>query len=117
MQARGERGAALLEVLIALVLITTAGLGTVGLLDGALRAERDIDAVETLQRHANKLLQAYSLLSRGDLDQRIGQQEIGPLLVRVSRPQRVLYRVSVSEILHPDRELLVTVLLRATAPT
>ena len=113
---RDERGAALLEVLVALVLITTSGLATIGALDAALRDAIALEAIEAQQQHANALLQDYSLLSRGDLDQRIGEQHVGPLFVRVTRPQRALYRVAVGELTHPDRELLATVLLRTADP-
>ncbi len=113
---RNERGAALFEVLVALVVITSSGVATIGALDAAMRNAIELEAIEAQQQHANALLQDYSLLSRGDLDQRIGEQHVGPLFVRVTRPQRALYRVAVGELTHPDRELLVTVLLRTPDP-
>lgn len=116
MLPRNERGAALFEVLVALVVITSSGVATIGALDAAMRNAIELEAIEAQQQHANALLQDYSLLSRGDLDQRIGEQHVGPLFVRVTRPQRALYRVAVGELTHPDRELLVTVLLRTPDP-
>lgn len=107
-----ERGVVLLEILVALTILSVAGLGLVELVTGNLRAvaiaverERELADVE-------RLLTAYTLLTRPDLDIRLGTTEIGAYVVSVQRPERELYRIAVGRVETPAVEDLVTVVFR-----
>lgn len=109
---RGEGGAVLLEVIVALALITTAGLASIEVLGAAVQEIGALDAKEQHQAKAQRLLLSYSLMSRRQLDQRIGSQDAQEMFIRVARPQRELYRVAVGDLQYPNFEMLVTVLFR-----
>lgn len=109
---RGQRGAALLEAMIALTILATAGLGTVGLIAAGLRSERDAVDREQAVAAADRVLTASTLLLRAELDQRLGDRRVGELIVRVTRPEPILYRIAVAALAHPDIELLTTVVYR-----
>lgn len=108
----GERGAALLEALVALMLLSLAGVSAVELVGSAARSERSMRIAELRMREADRLLTAYSLLTGTELDQRVGTQRHGTLAVLVQRPERRLYRLAVVDTLWPKQELLVTVVYR-----
>lgn len=110
-----RRGAALLEAMIALAILSAAGIGAVGLVAAGLRSERDVRDRERAVAAADRVLTASSLLLRTDLDQRLGDRQVGELLVRVGRPEPTLYRIAVAELAHPDVELLTTVMYRPEA--
>jgi prepilin-type N-terminal cleavage/methylation domain-containing protein len=109
---RRNRGVALLEVLIALTIVSVTGLSVVGALHDAMIAEQVLAVREREMARADQLLSAYALLDRRDLEQRIGSQVDGACLIRVQRPTATLFRVSVADTAAPDVEVLVTVLHR-----
>jgi hypothetical protein len=109
---RGERGVVLLEVLIALVILLTAGLAMVELVDVGLRAERDARLRERIVATEERVLAALTLLDRTELDQRIGRRELGEFIVDVQRPERALYRIALLQRESPQVEDLVTVIYR-----
>jgi Tfp pilus assembly protein PilV len=103
---------ALLEVMVALVILGAAGSGLVAALGAALRSEDQLSRREATLVAADRVLTAMTLLSGSDLDQRIGHHELYEFVVSVQRPQRTLYRIAVSEAVSPDVEMLVTVVYR-----
>lgn len=107
-----ERGAALLEVLAAIVILAVAGLSLVELLGGETRALRQAVVLERELADEERLLAAYALLSRTDLDRRLGTSETGPYRVGIERPERALYRIAVARTAAPGVEDLVTVVFR-----
>jgi len=109
---RAERGVALLEVLAATVILTVAGLALVELVSGATRALTVAVAREKELADEERLLAAYTLLGRRDLDQRLGVREVGPYAVSVQRPERTLYRIALVRVTSPSVEDLVTVVHR-----
>src|SRR6266480_5979688 len=109
---RSERGVALLEVLVALVILATAGIGLMEAVSAGLRAEHDAQMRETTLAAEERLLAAFTLLNRGELDQRIGRREIGELLVDLQRPEKTLYRIAIVQPQSPQVEDLVTVVYR-----
>jgi Tfp pilus assembly protein PilX len=111
-----ERGIALLEVLAAIVILTIAGLSLVSLVAQATASTVTARDRETEQADEERLLAAETLLTRADLDLRLGERSVGPYVVTVARPERMLYRVAVSRATAPDVEDLVTVVFRE-APT
>jgi len=109
---RRDRGAVLLEVLIALTIVTVAGLSLVELLGAGLRAERDAGQRERTLAAEERVLAAMTLLTRADLDRRLGRHEVGEFLVDVQRPERTLYRIALAQGRSAHVEDLVTVVYR-----
>lgn len=107
-----DRGIALLEVLAAIVILAIAGLSMVALVAQATDAARVAKGRETEQADESRLLSAETLLTRGDLDQRIGDRVAGPYVVTVGRPEASLYRIAVGRTTAPGVEDLVTVVFR-----
>jgi len=110
---RDERGVVLLEVLVAVVVLATAGIGLVELVGTGLRAERDARLRESRLATEERVLSAMTLLNRKELDQRIGRREIGEFIVDVQRPERTLYRIALLQEQSQQVEDLVTVVYRA----
>lgn len=109
---RAERGVVLLEILAAVLILTVAGLSLVALTATSARATAAAASRERIQRDEDRLLAAYSLLTRQDLDLRLGEREVGPYVVEVERPEPTLYRVAIAEVRSPAVQDLVTVLDR-----
>jgi len=103
---------ALLEVLAAIVILATAGLGFVALVASGTDAARGARDRERELADEERLLAAYTLLARRDLDLRLGRRSVGPYLVEVQRPERTLYRVAIANASSPQVEDLVTVVYR-----
>ena len=101
-----ERGAVLLEVVIALTILLAAGVSLVSLLAASLASEAALARREVEVHDLDRLLAAMSLLTRADLDRRLGRHPVGPLVAEVQRPEPALYRLAVSR---PGVEALVTV--------
>lgn len=110
-----RRGITLLEVLVALAILGTAGVATLTALTAGLSAERDAAARERALADEERVLAAMSLLQRSELDQRIGRHTIGEFVVSVQRPERTLYRIAVARAESPHVEDLVTVVYRRGA--
>lgn len=110
---RSERGVVLLEVLVAVVILATAGIGLVELVGSGLRAERDARLRESTLASEERLLSALTLLKRTELDQRVGRRQVGEFIVDVQRPERTLYRIGLLQEQSPQVEDLVTVVYRA----
>jgi len=113
---RRERGVALLEVLAAVAILGVAGLALVELVAGGTRAAGVAWDRERELSDAERLLTAWGLLKREELDQRIGERVVGPYVMRVQRPEQGLYRLAVERSVAPGVEELVTVVYRAGAP-
>ena len=106
---RAERGAVLLEAVIALTILLAAGVSLVSLLGASLASEAVHARREAEVRDLDRLLAAMTLLTRAELDRRLGRHSVGPLVAEVQRPERLLYRLAVSR---PGVEALVTVVYR-----
>jgi type II secretory pathway pseudopilin PulG len=111
-----ENGIALLEVLVALAILGGAGTALVGALAAGVRSEHEIREREMAIATADRVLTATALLSRTDLDRRIGRHSVGGLLVEVQRPEPALYRIGISDVGRSELETLVTVVYRPEAP-
>lgn len=106
---------ALLEVLIALLILSTAGTAMVELVGAGLRSERDARIREQTLAAEERVMAAMTLLKREDFDRRLGRREVGEFVVDVERPERTLYRVAIAQSGSPQVEELVTVVYRADA--
>src|SRR5947207_2034633 len=88
---RSDRGIALLEVLVALAILSGAGLALLDLVTGGLRAERDARERERVLAVEERILTAFTLLKRDELDRRLGRHPVGELIADVERPERTVY--------------------------
>jgi hypothetical protein len=109
---RGERGAVLLELVVALAVLSLTGVGLVELVAAHTRALGAAHERERELWDEDRLLAAYSILTRGELDQRLGSREVGAYVVTVQRPEAALYRIAISRGVAPMVEDLVTVVYR-----
>ncbi|HEX9249358.1 MAG TPA: hypothetical protein VF856_07650 [Gemmatimonadaceae bacterium] len=96
---RGERGVVLLEVLAALMILGTAALALVELESAGLRATAATHDRELELTDVDRLMVAYTLLNRPELDQRLGDRTVGRYVVNVQRPGRDLYRIAVGSLI------------------
>ena len=116
MTRRADSGVALLEVLVALVILATVGTALVELVGAGLRSEHDARQRERTLAAEERVLAAMTLLRREDFDRRLGRRAVGEFLVDVQRPERTLYRIAIAEIRTPQIEDLVTVVYRPEGP-
>ncbi len=108
----GDRGVVLLEILAAVLILTVAALSLTELAAGGIRATADAVERERVQQDEDRLLAAYSLLTREDLDLRLGDRELGAYVVQVQRPEPTLYRLMIAQRRSAAVEDLVTVVYR-----
>lgn len=108
----GSRGIALLEVLAAIVILTITGLSMVELVAQGTATTVTARAREEEQTDEDRLLAATTLLTRNDLDLRIGGRTVGPYVLTVGRPEPTLYRIAIGRTETPVVEDLVTVVFR-----
>ena len=109
---RAERGVALLEVLVALAILSGAGIAMLDLVTAGLRAEADGRERERVLAAEERALTALTLLKRDELDRQLGRHPIGELVSDIKRPERTLYRIAVLQGSSPEVEDLVTVVFR-----
>jgi len=113
--SRNSHGIALLETLVALTILSGAGLALLELVTAGLRAERDARERERVLAVEDRTLTALTLLKREELDRRVGRHPIGELITDIERPERTLYRIAVSRVESPHVEDLVVVVYRREA--
>jgi type II secretory pathway pseudopilin PulG len=108
---KGDAGAVLLEVIVALALLASAGLAAVGMAAEASGAVARARAAEVETRQAARLMDAVSLWPREDLDRRLGDRRQGPFVLRIGRPDPELYTAVLADSA-TRRVLLSTSLFR-----
>ncbi len=104
-------GVVLLEALIALVILTTAGAAAVTLVAESARDVQRVRAAEAEMRDASAFMDAVSLWSRDDLDRHIGDRHQGAWMMRIDRPTSTLYVATLTNTA-TQAELLRTSLFR-----
>ena len=107
----GDAGAVLLEVIVALALLATAGLAAVSMAVEAAGAVSRAATAEVEMRQAARLMDAVSLWPREDLDRRMGDRRQGPFILRIARPSGELYTAALADSA-TGRVLLATSLFR-----
>jgi len=107
-----RRGVVLLEVLVALAVLSATGLALAELVGAGLRSELDSRNRERTLANEERVLAALSLLQRDELDRHLGKHPLGEFVFDIERPERTLYRIALAEAVAPDVEALVTVVYR-----
>lgn len=90
-------GATLVEAVVALTLLGMVGLVGVELTRGAGDVVEISRASEAAMNAADDFLNAVSLWSRTELDQRLGEREQGPWRQEIQRPTNTLYIVTLRD--------------------
>jgi len=114
--------AALLEVMVALTILTVAGTWAVAMANQSADAIRRVREADAETRRASGFLDAVALWPREDLDRHLGDHREGGWVLTVERPALSLYTIVLSTA--PDtaagrplgRVLLSTALFRPEAP-
>jgi type II secretory pathway component PulJ len=107
-----SRGVALLEVLVALAVLSATGLALAELVGAGVRSEEDSRRRERALATEERVLAAIGLLRREDLDRRLGRHRVGEVVVAVERPEATLYRIALADTITPEVEEIVTVVYR-----
>ena len=94
---RKNSGAALLEALVALALLGTVGSAAAWSATESLRAVQRMHAREAEQRAATRFVTAVALWPREDLDRHLGSRPQGRWRLRIDRPLRTIYTVTLSD--------------------
>ena len=110
--ARG--GAALLEAIVAMAILGTAGIAALAMASEAARAVGRAREAEVELRAASAFLEAVALWTRDDLDRRLGDRPQGAWRLRIDRPEPMLYTIALSDTLGGG-VLLATSLFRPAA--
>ena len=105
----------LLEVLVALLIVSIAGVAVVGLLATTVQAANRVTREEERIMSAHRVLLQYTLMSEAELAQRIGARQVGGARIAVTRPRPAVYRIAVEDTTAGFPELLVTLLYRPAA--
>ncbi|MGH7621062.1 MAG: hypothetical protein ACREMU_01870 [Gemmatimonadaceae bacterium] len=111
-----REGVVLLEAIVALVILASAGATIVTMTAEAASAVHRVRGAEEELRAANEFFGAVSLWSREDLDRHLGDRVQGKWLMRVDRPAPTLYVATLSDTA-THRELLRTSLFRPEGPS
>lgn len=106
-----RRGAVLLEVVVALIILATAGVAMTALSSQSIDSLRRARAAERETERASELLDAVALWPRSDLDRHLGDRPQGPWRLVVERPFPTLYTVTLTDS-NGVRTLLSTALYR-----
>src|SRR5258705_9429315 len=112
---QGRRGAVLLEAIVALVIMATAGAAVASLAVECGQAVQRTRSTEAELRRANAFFALVALWPREDLDRHFGEHQQGSWRLRVERPGRTLYTIPLTHSLRP-RVLLRTSLYRTEPP-
>lgn len=111
MRPPDRRGVTLLEVLVALTILGTAGAALSTAMRDALGAAERARAAEREMAAASAYLDVVALWPAADLDRHLGERAQGPWRITVQRPARQLYTVALADS-GAGRLLLTTVLYR-----
>lgn len=111
-----RRGAMLLEAIVALAVVSVAGLSMLALVGAVQRDQTRTTLAEQTLVSADRIMTAMVLLTGQDLDRRLGSHGVGAFAVDVERPERSLYRIAIADTAASRSELLATVVYRPPVP-
>ena len=114
-ERRKRRGAVLLEALVALVIMASAGAAVAALSVESGQAVQRARSTEAELRRADAFFAIVALWPREDLDRHLGERHQGSWRLRVERPSPTIYAITLTDSLGA-RALLRTVLYRPEPP-
>lgn len=91
------RGAALLEVIVALAILSVAMLSAMTLVRQSMHSVERVRDADARMRAASAFMDVVSLWPREDLDRHLGDHPQGPWILHVDNPTRTLYRIALSD--------------------
>lgn len=95
MSTSSESGLALLEAIVAIAVLATAGLATVAAVSEAGQTLARAHATERETRDAAAFLEVVTLWPAVELDQRLGERRQGPWNLYIERLRPSLYAIEV----------------------
>jgi type II secretory pathway pseudopilin PulG len=107
---RAKSGMMLLEVILAIAILAVAGSAMLGGLLQSFHAVHQAGEAESEVIEAAAFLDAVTLWSRSELDQRLGERRQGRWWLTISRPAVTLYVIGVADSAH--RPILQTAIYR-----
>jgi type II secretory pathway pseudopilin PulG len=108
---KGRPGIALLEALVALLIVTVAGLAATAAVRQGAESVRRAEAADAELAEASAFFDAVALWPREDLDRHLGDRPEGGWRLHVDRPIPTLYLVTLVDSTN-TRTLLRTALYR-----
>lgn len=108
---RAEAGSALLEVIVALAILGTAGVAIVAQVRESMGVTARTGRAESEVAEASEFLEAVALWPRADLDRHLGDRRNGPWRLAIFRPTDAVYEVTVRDS-SDSRTLVATTLYR-----
>src|SRR4051794_39955006 len=112
---RKRRGAVLLEALVALVIMASAGAAVAALAVECDHVVQGTRSTEAELRRADAFFSIVALWPREDLDRHFGEHQQGPWRLRVERPSVTVYSITLTDSVGA-RVLLRTFLYRPEPP-
>jgi type II secretory pathway pseudopilin PulG len=109
--SRVRRGAALIETLLALVVLALAGAGMISLLSQTIARTHDLHDRERDTAVGERLMETVASWSKDDLTNNLGVLREPTLWLEIDRPSPVLFDVVLRDTLY-HAELLRTTLYR-----
>jgi type II secretory pathway pseudopilin PulG len=110
--AASRRGVVLLEVVVALTILATAGAAMIALSSQSIDSLHRARAAERETERASEFLDAVALWPRSDLDRHLGDRPQGPWRLVVERPLPTLFTIALTDSTG-SRTLVTTALYRA----
>lgn len=92
-----RRGTALLEALVALVIVGTAGISLIEAVGGALRLTQLASDREREFMAASQFMESAVLWSRVEIDQRLGERRQGAMQMTIERLSRGTYLLTLRD--------------------
>ena len=112
-----RRGVVLLEVLVALVLVATAGTVVLALLVQTETAVRRAREAERRLGRAQAFFQAATMWSAAELDLRLGTRVQGAYRLTIQRPSPTVYLLALADSATPTHPLLASAVYRPADST
>lgn len=106
-----DRGVALLEALVAVAVLASAGIAVLTLLAADAGAIRRAASAEAEFKAADRVLTAATLMTRHELEDRLGRRRVGEFTLLIQRREE-LFRVAVESADSLAEPLLETLVYR-----
>jgi type II secretory pathway pseudopilin PulG len=109
-RSKPRHGLTLLEVVVSLAILGTAGIAIMGMAHESFDAARRAIRLDREVRAGSAFLDAVTLWTRAELDQRLGERRQGPWWLRIDHATETIYAITLSD--STRRQLLQTIVFR-----